>query len=871
MFSLEKTCYQGWVFHGSQCYKSFREARPWREARDQCRLFPHGDLACFDTAGDQHLVQAEVISDMSEGYWIGLQGNDTYWKWTTGNDISSFSSFRGGSRISIGNSTDDRCVMLENNWWSGVPCNNSHYYICQASSLDCHVESGWATTISKHCIKTMASPSGWHDGRNTCRSQGADLARFHTRNELDFLIHNLSLPESQYWIDLGSSGYDCEGINITEAKVDPFYDSCTNNHMFICEISSCASRQDEYGCNAMFCISRNLLCDGRQDCPNGSDESLSLCDKYTTNTDQTESVTEQMTSGITSSPQRREFSDEMAILQCLGRMPEIARKECLKDLPGNSSGIISYIGEITRATNLSERVKVYLDIYNAILSITAENGQYASVNRIMEMSSALEKIEQDLTTTCHYDRVYVENRENIGNITIIIIIIDKNITDNRTTGNVQDGMMRISPVLSLSAFQEGAYLNLEHTFTLSHYAWLIQNRYRNNTNNGTVVCGYIDVHTGSWSYNGCSVLRTSVTNTSCYCNHTTNFAILMQVKDFEMDSIHDTALSVITYVGCTVSLVTQMMAITVFSCVTSLNSERICVHKNLCFAITAAQLVFLTGIKAVQIKIICSVIALLLHYFYSAVFVWMLVEGLLLYSKVVQVFGTEKSRIAYYYAFGWGLPLVLVVTSATANWKGYGTSRSCWLSTTDGTIWSFTGPAVSVIVVNVVILWLVMRVILSLERSDESRQIKSGVKGAMFLLPLLGLTWIFGLLAVNEDTIIFQYLFAIFNSLQGFFIFLFHCVCNSEVRQALGRMREKIILSKGDLVISSDIQTQSDTTFPANERNIPRGKSGAARHCRTSPRVQMTSSTHVSSRENIVPQDALILEDLTRENDLVYV
>lgn len=43
---------------------------------------------------------------------------------------------------------------------------------------------------------------------------------------------------------------------------------------------------------------------------------------------------------------------------------------------------------------------------------------------------------------------------------------------------------------------------------------------------------------------------------------------------------------------------------------------------------------------------------------------------------------------------------------------------------------------------------------------------RSGVKGAMFLLPLLGLTWIFGLLAVNEDTIIFQYLFAIFNSLQ---------------------------------------------------------------------------------------------------------
>lgn len=63
---------------------------------------------------------------------------------------------------------------------------------------------------------------------------------------------------------------------------------------------------------------------------------------------------------------------------------------------------------------------------------------------------------------------------------------------------------------------------------------------------------------------------------------------------------------------------------------------------------------FLFTIHFFVFQFICSIVALLLHYFYSAVFVWMLVEGLLLYSKVVQVFGSEKSRITYYYAFGWG-------------------------------------------------------------------------------------------------------------------------------------------------------------------------------------------------------------------------
>ncbi|KAK9391509.1 adhesion G-protein coupled receptor D1-like [Crotalus adamanteus] len=57
-------------------------------------------------------------------------------------------------------------------------------------------------------------------------------------------------------------------------------------------------------------------------------------------------------------------------------------------------------------------------------------------------------------------------------------------------------------------------------------------------------------------------------------------------------------------------------------------------------------------------------------------------------------------------------------------------------------------------------------------------------KAVAVLLPILGSSWIFGVLAVNERALVFQYLFAIFNSLQGFFIFLFHCLLNSEVRAA---------------------------------------------------------------------------------------
>ncbi|XP_031565172.1 adhesion G-protein coupled receptor D1-like [Actinia tenebrosa] len=80
--------------------------------------------------------------------------------------------------------------------------------------------------------------------------------------------------------------------------------------------------------------------------------------------------------------------------------------------------------------------------------------------------------------------------------------------------------------------------------------------------------------------------------------------------------------------------------------------------------------------------------------------------------------------------------------------------------------------------------------------SSEYAHIKAGIKSAIVLMPLMGVTWVFGLLAVNRDTIVFQYLFAITNSLQGFWIFLSHMVFNNEVRTAFKRHWEKWQLSR---------------------------------------------------------------------------
>ena len=82
------------------------------------------------------------------------------------------------------------------------------------------------------------------------------------------------------------------------------------------------------------------------------------------------------------------------------------------------------------------------------------------------------------------------------------------------------------------------------------------------------------------------------------------------------------------------------------------------------------------------------------------------------------------------------------------------------------------------------VFFLVIRQMMGTKYMKNKTQVEkviTGVKASGVILPLLGITWLFGLLSFNSDTIIFKYIFTIFNSLQGLMIFIFHCVLNKQV------------------------------------------------------------------------------------------
>ncbi|XP_039666762.1 adhesion G protein-coupled receptor L2 isoform X45 [Perca fluviatilis] len=293
---------------------------------------------------------------------------------------------------------------------------------------------------------------------------------------------------------------------------------------------------------------------------------------------------------------------------------------------------------------------------------------------------------------------------------------------------------------------------------------------------------------GYWSTQGCKLLDSNKTHTTCSCSHLTNFAILMAHREIPISDLPDLILTIITRVGIVVSLVCLAISIFTFCFFRGLQSDRNTIHKNLCINLFIAELIFLIGIDMTELGIGCAIIAGILHFFFLASFSWMCLEGVQLYLMLVEVFESEYSRKKYYYVSGYLFPAIVVGVSAAIDYGSYGKGKACWLSVDNHFIWSFIGPVTFIIMLNLIFLVITMYKMVkhtTTLKPDSSRleNIKSWVMGAFALLCLLGLTWSFGLFFINESSIVMAYLFTIFNTLQGMFIFIFHCLLQKKVRK----------------------------------------------------------------------------------------
>ena len=67
----------------------------------------------------------------------------------------------------------------------------------------------------------------------------------------------------------------------------------------------------------------------------------------------------------------------------------------------------------------------------------------------------------------------------------------------------------------------------------------------------------------------------------------------------------------------------------------------------------------------------------------------------------------------------------------------------------------------------------------------------------LLLMPVFGITWVFGAFTVDNNLVVFQYIFTILNSFQGVFLFVCYCLLNNDMKREFRRIkRQSTYLSK---------------------------------------------------------------------------
>ncbi|XP_063739958.1 adhesion G protein-coupled receptor E5 isoform X2 [Eleginops maclovinus] len=352
-------------------------------------------------------------------------------------------------------------------------------------------------------------------------------------------------------------------------------------------------------------------------------------------------------------------------------------------------------------------------------------------------------------------------------------------------------------------------LNRNVTITLRH----LQDA--NESEQLSYVCAYWK-ETGAWSTEGCYQQESNATYTVCECEHLSSFAVLMALYPMK----HTFGLQVVTKVGLTISLLCLVLCILTFKFCRSIKGTRTTIHLHLCICLFIADIFFLAGISQTKPVGGCRFVAAMLHYFFLAVFTWMLLEGVQLYRMVVLVFNTTM-RPLYLYITGYGTPLVIVVISAIIRPGGYGTDEHCWLSLKDGLIWSFFGPVCFVIILNVIFflvtVWKLAQKFATLNPDlTKLHKIRAFTVTAIAQMCILGLMWVFGAFLFQEENTVVAYIFTILNSLQGALVFFMHCLLSKQVREEYAYFLSCICTSQkksySDLTSTNPSSSQSQAS-----------------------------------------------------------
>lgn len=257
-------------------------------------------------------------------------------------------------------------------------------------------------------------------------------------------------------------------------------------------------------------------------------------------------------------------------------------------------------------------------------------------------------------------------------------------------------------------------------------------------------------------------------------------------------------INIIYHFGFCVSTIALLVALGIFLGFRNLRCLRNKIHCHLIMSFILRNTIWITMQHSVENAIVykphlmwlCKALVTAFNYFQSTNFFWMFVEGLHLHMIVVWTYSSERLRLWHFILIGWGTPTVFVLTWAAIKAKY--DNNHCWTNVKESKYdYIHCVPIFLILFANVIfffsIIWILITK-LRMTNTPEAVDYRKAVKGAVVLLPLLGITYIVFLLHPEPGTgyaDVLIYTDIILQSFQGLLVALFYCFLNCEVRHTI--------------------------------------------------------------------------------------
>ncbi|XP_072552082.1 adhesion G-protein coupled receptor F1 [Salminus brasiliensis] len=455
----------------------------------------------------------------------------------------------------------------------------------------------------------------------------------------------------------------------------------------------------------------------------------------------------------------------------------------------------------------------FIDSASNILNTTWDSDEKSNINLATSYLSSVEELVKNI-------RLNISEGHNASNVQLQVC--RQSSVCNRTVFNVEVevnssaaevktiGLQKIAAFLPKGTFKDAIYPSLVVSATVNDtgpvnirlaFPTAVEDKSYSQPH-----CVFWNITDEQWSQEGCNYTQLSSNISYCDCDHLTSFSMLLSKTPVDLPFIDQ-----ITYIGLGISICSLVVFILIECLVwnavvkTNLSHFRHTALINISLCLLLADCSFVAAtFQNILTDTLCILLTVAQHFFYLAMFFWMLCLSIMLLHQLIFVFHPLRKKVFMILSITIGYACPTVTVGATYMYYDkrtdvhYYSRSTCWLtyeSPMKGSIHAFLFPLGTIVFINmfsmvVVIVTLLKPAAAESNKKDDKEAAKSIIKVIIFLTPVFGGTWILGLFVFLMDDnkftkVLVHYAFTIVNSLQGLFILLTGCFGEKRVRDEI--------------------------------------------------------------------------------------